>query len=326
VKADTGGGGGLVTLGEPTKFGGFGDSASASAFVRPSIAGQYSQAGRVQQRAKTNQDTTLICKLSSNIQVFAVFDGHGSDGHVIATWLAQEMPQALERALGSGGGNEEDGNGVVASVSKAFLDLDDAAKQALGADMLFVSGSTATVALHKGGALMVAGIGDSRSILGGPSPDSEIRVLTTKHNPADPIERARIESMGGEVKVFPDELPIEETGQGRVFKAGDWSPGLAVARAFGDFACKEVGVIALPDVSTVTTAGKQQVLIIASDGVWDVLDDATALQLCLTYAVSQDSAAAARTLVDTSREIWECMVDGTNFAIDDISAIVVFLP
>ena len=36
---------------------------------------------------------------------------------------------ALERALGSGGGNEEDGNGVVASVSKAFLDLDDAAKQ-----------------------------------------------------------------------------------------------------------------------------------------------------------------------------------------------------
>jgi len=56
--------------------------------------------------------------------------------------------------------------------------------QALGADMLFVSGSTATVALHKGGALLVAGIGDSRSILGGPSPDSEIRVLTTKHNPA----------------------------------------------------------------------------------------------------------------------------------------------
>ena len=56
--------------------------------------------------------------------------------------------------------------------------------QALGADMLFASGSTATVALHKGGALVVAGIGDSRSILGGPSPDSEIRVLTTIHNPA----------------------------------------------------------------------------------------------------------------------------------------------
>ena len=46
LKADKEGGGGLVTLGKPTKFGGFGDSAFV--FARPSVAGQYSQAGRVQ--------------------------------------------------------------------------------------------------------------------------------------------------------------------------------------------------------------------------------------------------------------------------------------
>jgi len=233
------------------------------------------------------------------------------------------MPPALEKALGSGAGSG--GNGVMESVSRAFLDLDDEAKKVLG-DSLHLSGATATVALHKGGTLMVAGLGDTRSILGGPTASSEIQVMTTKQNPADPIEKARIYKMGGEVKVFPDEPSIEETGQGRVFKAGDWSPGLAVARAFGDFACKEVGVIASPDVCTATTAGTQQVLIIASDGVWDVLDDNTAMQLCLTYAARQDSAAAAKTLVDASREIWESMVLGSNYAIDDISAVVVFLP
>ena len=36
--------------------------------------------------------------------------------------------------------------------------------------------------------------------------------MTVGHNPADPQERKRIESMGGEVKVFPDEPSIEETG------------------------------------------------------------------------------------------------------------------
>jgi len=50
------------------------------------------------------------------------------------------------------------------------------------------------------------------------------------------------------------------------------------------------------------------------------------MQLCLTYAARQDSAAAAKTLVDASREIWESMVLGSNYAIDDISAVVVFLP
>ena len=60
----------------------------------------------------------------------------------------------------------------------------------------------------------------------------QIQVMTTIHNPANPLESARILRMGGEVKVLPDEPPIAETGEGRVFSRGGWSPGLAVARAF----------------------------------------------------------------------------------------------
>lgn len=40
----------------------------------------------------------------------------------------------------------------------------------------------------------------------------------------------------------------------------------------------------------------------------------------------QDAASAADTLVNSAREIWETMVEGPQDAIDDISAIVVFLP
>ena len=111
----------------------------------------------------------------------------------------------------------------------------------------------------------------------------------------------------------------------------DWSPGLAVARAFGDLSAKVVGVVVTPDIRTADTAaavdegGNGQVLIIASDGVWDVIDDATAMQLCLTYAARKDAKAAAQTLVDTAREVWEAVVEDSSVAIDDISAVVAFL-
>lgn len=96
--------------------------------------------------------------------------------------------------------------------------------------MVEVSGATATIALHKNGKLLVAGIGDSRAVLGGPNPASKIQVLSATHNPADPIEKARIQKSGGEVGVFPGEPPAAQTGQGRIFVAGTDYPGLATAR------------------------------------------------------------------------------------------------
>ena len=152
------------------------------------------------------------------------------------------------------------------------------------------------------------------------------QVMTCKHQPFEPKEEERIRRMGGEVKVFPDEPPMEETGQGRVFARGEWAPGLAVARAFGDMGAKDVGVIVTPDMRTASTGGQERVLIVASDGVWDVIDDETALALCLTFAERKDAQAAASTLVDTAREVWESVVQDSGIAIDDISAIVVFLP
>lgn len=117
---------------------------------------------------------------------------------------------------------------------------------------------------------------------------SPIRVLTRWHDPADPIEQAMIHQCGGEVKAFPDESTAEEPGPARVFIAGDWTSGLAVAKAFGDFVGKRVGVSAVPDVRTAETR-HGQVLILASDGVWDALDPTVATELCLVFAKRQDA-------------------------------------
>lgn len=57
----------------------------------------------------------------------------------------------------------------------------------------------------------------------------------------------------------------------------DDAPGLAMARAFGDFCLKEYGVISVPEFSHRLLTDRDQFIVLASDGVskqwdhWDVL-------------------------------------------------------
>jgi len=253
------------------------------------------------------------------VDLYGVFDGHGPNGDTVATWLTLNMPFAMQSALT---GYEAD---APTAIQRAFLQMDSDCKNILGAKTLEMSGATATVALHKDGKLLVAGLGDSRAVLGGPEKFSKIQVLTAPHNPADPIEKARIQKSGGEVGVFPGEPPVSETGQGRVFVAGTDYPGLATARTFGDATAKTAGVIAEPQINTATTLGRRQVLIVATDGVWDVISDEYAMEMALCFAGPQDALRASQALVKEARSIWETR-EGSDEMIDDISALVVFLP
>jgi len=118
---------------------------------------------------------------------------------------------------------------------------------------------------------------------------------------------------------------VSTTGQGRVFVAGTDYPGLATARTFGDATAKTVGVIAEPSIKTAKTLGRKQVLLIATDGVLDVVSDAYAVELALCFAGPLDAARAAEALVQEARAIWETR-EGSEVMIDDISALVVYLP
>lgn len=53
----------------------------------------------------------------------------------------------------------------------------------------------------------------------------------------------------------------------RVWLPFDDAPGLAMARAFGDFCLKEYGVISIPEFSHRTLSERDKFVILASDGV-----------------------------------------------------------
>lgn len=75
-------------------------------------------------------------------------------------------------------------------------------------------------------------------------------------------EAERIKRCKGRVFALQDEPEVQ-----RVWLPFDDAPGLAMARAFGDFCLKEYGVISIPEFSHRLLTERDKFIVIASDGV-----------------------------------------------------------
>jgi protein phosphatase PTC1 len=100
--------------------------------------------------------------------------------------------------------------------------------------------------------LYVANLGDTRAVL---SKNGIAERLSYDHRATDPAEVERVKSGGGIVV------------DGRV------GGSLAITRAFGDHSLKKDGVIAKPFIKKLVLKNSDKFLIIASDGVWDSMED-----------------------------------------------------
>lgn len=133
-------------------------------------------------------------------------------------------------------------------------------------------GTTATVALRMGNVLYVAHVGDSRAVL---CRKGKAVQLTDDHKPNHSAERERIHKMGGRVYY---------AGCWRVLTGGDGNGpvvGLAVSRSLGDIDFKEPVplVTANPDLSKTVLQPHDSFVVVASDGLWDVLSNQEACDM-----------------------------------------------
>jgi serine/threonine protein phosphatase PrpC len=154
-------------------------------------------------------------------------------------------------------------------------------------------------------------LGDSHAILGRRSAKSGLWdpiPLSGSHKPDMPDEAERIIAAGGRVT-------RSAFGPARV-------NGLAMSRAFGDFDAKSAGVIAEPDVNEHVLRPTDEVLIVGSDGVWDVLDESEVLALLEPYWTSRNAEGGAKAVVDAARAVWKGSPSGYG---DDITCVVTWL-
>lgn len=146
--------------------------------------------------------------------------------------------------------------------------------------------------------LYVANVGDCRAVLC--TGDAVAVDLTTDHKASLPAEQARIEASGGFVH------------NGRLDGI------LQISRGFGDLAHKQDGhLVVTPDVVTHRVDPSDQFLLLASDGVFDVLTSQQAVNFVLRKLQTHgDVQLAAQELVLKAQ---------AYFAHDNVSVIIVAL-
>ena len=195
----------------------------------------------------------FICIVSEpDTSCFAVFDGHaGTNAARIASSFFSTR--------------------VKETLHDPAVDLSEwfAAANAKLREQNVPDGCAGCCALIKGKRCYVAGIGDSRIVR---IKSASHERMTTDHKPTDVDEFKRLKADG-----------IGVSFEGRVRRK------LAMSRALGDFWCKDLFVV--PDVRVFDIEQDDVGLVIACDGLWDVLDDSHVAHIFRESTTGQDAAS-----------------------------------
>lgn len=210
------------------------------------------------------------------------------------------------------------------------------------------SGTTVVAVMLTGNNLTCANVGDSRAVLGslrtkedaktveenkgefqiesvaGPSNHGDLIWMSTSlsidHKPDRADEYQRIMESNGRVDPFREENG-EPVGPARVWLKTQNIPGLAMSRSIGDLVAGSVGVIPEPEFFELTLNECDKFMVLASDGVWEFIDNDECVRLVSPFWENNDPQGACTKLRELSVEHWQ----REDEVIDDITVIVVFL-
>ncbi|KAJ0237221.1 protein phosphatase 2C 33 [Hirschfeldia incana] len=199
---------------------------------------------------------------------------------------------------------------------KAFKVMDRELKFHRSVDC-FCSGTTAVTLIKQGEYLVVGNVGDSRAVMGTRNGENALVAvqLTVDLKPNLPAEAERIKKCRGRVFALRDEPEVC-----RVWLPNCDSPGLAMARAFGDFCLKDFGLISVPDVSYRRLTELDEFIVLASDGIWDVLSNEEVVAI---VASAPSRSSAARALVESAVRAWRYKYPTSK--VDDCAAVCLYL-
>ncbi|XP_022747213.1 probable protein phosphatase 2C 65 [Durio zibethinus] len=296
-----------------------------------------------------NQDAMTVWENfmgKKNVFFCGVFDGHGPSGHQVARYVCDTLPFKLSSVISMSQPNgckgvaagkssgKDDSSGInkesdqeesshkeifsswEASLIKAFEESDEDLCLEESLDS-YCSGTTAVTIIKQDEHLIISNLGDSRAILC--TRDNENQLvpiqLTVDLKPSIPSEAERILRCGGRVFAMDEEPNVP-----RVWMPKQNCPGLAMARAFGDFCLKHHGLSSIPEVSYRRLTSKDEFVVLATDGVWDVLTNNEVIRI---VASVKKQSMAAKILVYYAVQAWRTKYPGSK--IDDCAVVCLFL-
>jgi serine/threonine protein phosphatase PrpC len=267
-----------------------------------------------------NQDNFFVIERLDNkdLHFYCVLDGHGEHGHHVSRKCRENFPAHIKS--------------VNFDMKKAFSmmqnDLNSCEYD------VRCSGATCVLASLFGGRLSVSNCGDSRGVLGRRNPNGSIsaHALTSDHKPEKSEERKRILGCGGHLGCR--QVLVNQPGRGPVsmpvgpcrvwYQHRGETLGLAMSRSLGDSIVHKSGVSAEPEILEHQVDDFDEFMIIATDGVWDVMDNNQAVQMVsnfITKAANWSSLEASTAIAKFARSRWEKL----SPMADDITCVVVKL-
>ena len=191
-----------------------------------------------------------------NTHFYGLYDGHG--GTEVSFYCAKTLHRLIARGM-------KDQSDMVELITDVFAEVNSCCSK------WPLVGCTAAIAIIIGDDIWTANVGDSRVII---VENGKAERLTYDHKVSDPEERAGVISRGGYVL------------NGRV------NGILMLARAIGDTGHGDA-VGCVPCVRKVQRKDGMK-MIIACDGVWDVMEDQEAADIAIQIKKPVDAAKAIK--------------------------------
>lgn len=226
----------------------------------------YREDQNLKSRSYMEDMPKIIDQFDTGASFFSLYDGHGGSDPV--KYCKDRMPEIFLNSIGLNTTNIEK------AFQFAFQKLDDELKftdsENVGttATICYIKSETDTVVGLKR-ILYSANVGDTRCVL---LTNNSFKRLSFDHKATEPSETLRIKSAGG-----------------MVFN-GRAGGQLALSRALGDHALKKYGVSCMPYVAKHVIDFNDKYVIIASDGVWDVITEEEILKLSFTISDADEFA------------------------------------
>ena len=180
--------------------------------------------------------------------LFGIFDGHG--GNDVVKYIKNRLPEIIKTNITKNNNYDSIENNLTSSFHKIDEELKFYDSEH--------TGSTATILLFQDNIVYCANVGDSTAFI---VYDNFIKKISIDHKCTDPKEEERILLSGGKIT------------KNRVMGQ------LVLSRCLGDLYCKKYGVSNIPDISVNKLEGNVKYVVVASDGVWDVVKENELLQL-----------------------------------------------
>jgi hypothetical protein len=190
------------------------------------------------------------------------------------------------------------------------------------------------------GRITISNVGDSRAILGTQRKHQhrtniQAVPLSKDHTPYRSEEAQRCKAKGARILSFgeisgivDDESETEDPP--RIWHPTAKYPGTAFTRSIGDSRADPLGVIAEPEMMTLKLSANEKIIVLASDGIFDVLSNQQVIDICSIHHGDGNPAVACHAVIEQAHWEWlkneECL-DGNDIRAnyDDMTITCIFI-